>query len=102
MDKAKINKILRWAGGVLLALLSAGMLLSFFVTVTARDMFGQAMYDIKAADVFFWWLVILGAGAPAVLLLRRAILGPRPKQDDAQEDTEEDNEEENDTEDVID
>ena len=91
MDRLKIKKILRWVGGVLLALFSAGMLLSFLVTVTARDMFGQPMYDFQTADVFFFWLVILGAGAPAVLLLRRAILGVRPKQDEAAEDMEEDN-----------
>jgi len=92
MDKAKIKIILRWVGGALLALLSAGMLLSFFVTVTGRDMFGQPEYAFKAADVFFFWLVILGAGVPAVLLLRRAILGVKPKQDEAAEDTEEEQE----------
>jgi len=88
MDKTKIKTILRWAGGGLLALLSAVMLLAFIASATAKDMFGQRVYHMAAVDVILMWLVILGTGAPGALLLRKAIL--ELKKDRAQREYEDD------------
>jgi len=93
MDRTKIKTILRWAGGALLALLSVIMLFAFIASATAKDMFGQRVYHMTAADVILMWVVILGAGAPGALLLRKAILGlkeGRAKRKDEYDDDDDD------------
>jgi len=95
-DRLKV--ILRLAGGGLLALLAVIMLFAFIATATAQDMLGQPQYHMRAADVILMWLVILGAGAPGALLLRKAILEVKNKGrgtvgEDAEEDMEEEDEE---------
>ena len=103
MDKNKIKRLLRWAFGALLALLSVFMLMVFLFTATAKRPYGEP--GMTAADVILMWALILGAGAPGALLLRGAVRGRMPKaiEDDgpegnigedvgeiAEEDTEED------------
>ncbi|MCL2299536.1 MAG: hypothetical protein FWC27_05255 [Firmicutes bacterium] len=95
MDKAKLKTILRWAGGGLLALLSVILLLAFLFTVAANR--------ITAMDVVLMWVMILGLGAPGVLLLRKAILELKSKSggeydDEYGDEAEEEVEEEEDTE----
>jgi len=70
----KIRIVLRWAGGVFLSLLSV-MLLFAFIAKACEKSVTYGYLTLRAADVVFMWVVILGAGAPGVLLLRKAILG---------------------------
>ena len=79
----KVKTVLRWVFGILLAGLSLVMLLAFIFTATAKDAYGQPQVKIEAAGAIIWWVVILGAGVPAVLLLRKAFQAffakpPRP------------------------
>jgi len=74
LRRDRLKVILRWAGGIFLALLALIMFFAFIASATAKNALGQRMYHMAAADVVLMWLVILGTGAPGTLLLRKAIL----------------------------
>ena len=95
MDKNKVRAILRCVFGILLLAFALIMLFSFLATVTAKDMFGQPVADMTAMTVVMFWVVILGAGAPGALLLRKAIVESKNKKSEAIEaDVEEDSNDE--------
>jgi len=72
MDKAKIKLILRWGIGGALAGLSLLLITAFLVyLLTPRSYSSPPM---NAAGAVAMWAVILGAGVPGGLLLRRSIL----------------------------